>query len=157
MKFFIPTKWIVALPQSNKLLQNISRLSSPEAKCGKLRSGVKILMPLYSLDPAKLQKELPLKTFGKTAQKSKKLSKKVAHQHRQLHFPRPQGPLGPHVWCQSGCHWGHPQAVRLRLLEAARMQVQVSRAQQAEVDLISLWDPCTLGKKDDDAWTLLMF
>ena len=93
MKFFNPINWTVALPQSNKLLQSISRLSSSEAKCRKLRSGVKILMPLYSLDPAKLQKELPLKTFGKTAQKSKMLSKKVATNTANFIFPDPKAPL----------------------------------------------------------------
>ena len=157
MKLFIPTKWIVALPQSNKLqLQSIARLCSPEANWGKLRSAAEILMPLYSLDPATLQNELPLKTFGKTARKSTKLlkiQKKVAHQHRQLQLPRPQDPLGPHVWCQSGCRWGYPQAVHLRLLEAASIQFQVSRARQAEVDLISPWDPCSAaGSKIFSHW-----
>ena len=54
---------------------------------------MKILMPLYSLDPAKLQKELPLKTFGKTAQKSKMLSKKVATNTANFIFPDPKAPL----------------------------------------------------------------
>ena len=58
------------------------------------------LMPLYSLDPAKLQKELALKTFGKNRPKIKeafKNLKKVAYQHRLLQLLRHQGPLGTHV------------------------------------------------------------
>ena len=66
---------------------------STEAKSGKPRSAAKILMPLYSLDPAILQKELPLKTFGKIAQKSKKFRKFKLKLLTNFNFPDPKAPL----------------------------------------------------------------
>ena len=55
------------------------------------------LMPLYSLDPATLQKELPLKTFGKKpAQKLKKLSKikkMLLTNTAYFNFPDTKAPL----------------------------------------------------------------
>ena len=54
---------------------------------------MKILMPLYSLDPAKLQKELPLKTFGKTAQNQRSFQKKLLTNTANFIFSDPKAPL----------------------------------------------------------------